>query len=123
MTKDSYRDGPLTCHLHPCSQAKCLTSLVNRTLKLSEEEALHAITWRTQDAESKLESEQQKIIAKGEKLIEITTAINKQLTMLLAIVQENDRERETLKLELTRSQDQVDPKDILHFYTVSNKFN
>ena len=96
---------------------------MNRTLKLSEEEALHAITWRTQDAESKLESEQQKIIAKGEKLIEITTAINKQLTMLLAIVQENDRERETLKLELTRSQDQVDPKDILHFYTVSKKFN
>ena len=84
---------------------------------------MHAITWRTQDAESKLESEQQKIIAKGEKLIEITTAINKQLTMLLAIVQENDRERETLKLELTRSQDQVDPKDILHFYTVSKKIN
>ena len=80
-----------------------------RTLKLSEEEAMHAIALRTQEEKmsSSLLSEQQRIVAKGERLIEITTAINKQLTMLLAIIQENERERESLRRELSRSQDQV----------------
>ena len=95
--------------LSALSQAKSLTSLVNRTLKLSEEEAMHAIALRTQEEKmsSSLLSEQQRIVAKGERLIEITTAINKQLTMLLAIIQENERERESLRRELSRSQDQV----------------
>ena len=82
--------------LSALSQAKSLTSLVNRSLKISEEEALEVMS-----------GEQQRILAKGERLIEITTTINKQLTVLLAIIQENERERESLRRELSRSQDQV----------------
>ena len=51
-------------------------------------------------------AEQQRVVARGERLVEITMAINKQLTQLLAIIQENEREREALRRELARSQDQ-----------------
>ena len=95
--------------LSALSQAKILTSLVNRTLKLSEEEAMAAMAIKTQEEKMATGaiSEQQRIVAKGERLIEITTAINKQLTLLLAIIQDNEREREALKRELSKSQDQV----------------
>lgn len=101
--------------LSALSQAKSLTALVNKTLKISEEEAVRAMALRRRgDKTSMAEreksayiSDQQRIVAKGEKLIEITTAINKQLTMLLAIIQENEKEREALRRELSRSQDQV----------------
>ena len=95
--------------LSALSQAKVLTSLVNRTLKLSEEEAMAAMAIKTQEEKmaTGVISEQQRIVAKGERLIEITTAINKQLTLLLAIIQDNEREREALKRELSKSQDQV----------------
>ena len=95
--------------LSALSQAKILTSLVNRTLKLSEEEAMAAMAIKTQEEKmaTGVISEQQRIVAKGERLIEITTAINKQLTLLLAIIQDNEREREALKRELSKSQDQV----------------
>ena len=95
--------------LSALSQAKILTSLVNRTLKLSEEEAIAAMAIKTQEEKvaTGVTSEQQRIVAKGERLIEITTAINKQLTLLLAIIQDNEREREALKRELSKSQDQV----------------
>ena len=83
--------------LSALSQAKVLTSLVNRTLKLSEEEAMAALAIKNQEEK----------MATGERLIEITTAINKQLTLLLAIIQDNEREREALKRELAKSQDQV----------------
>ena len=89
--------------LSALSQAKSLTSLVNRSLKISEEEALEVMSGEA----AGLLAEQQRIVAKGERLIEITTTINKQLTMLLAIIQENERERESLRRELSRSQDQV----------------
>ena len=95
--------------LSALSQAKVLTSLVNRTLKLSEEEAMAALAIKNQEEKiaTGVISEQQRIVAKGERLIEITTAINKQLTLLLAIIQDNEREREALKRELAKSQDQV----------------
>ena len=98
--------------LSALSQAKILTSLVNRTLKLSEEEAMAAMAIKTQEEKmaTGVISEQQRIVAKGERLIEITTAINKQLTLLLAIIQDNEREREALKRELSKSQDQVNTK-------------
>ena len=98
--------------LSALSQAKILTSLVNRTLKLSEEEAMAAMAIKTQEEKmaTGVISEQQRIVAKGERLIEITTAINKQLTLLLAIIQDNEREREALKRELSKSQDQVSTK-------------
>ena len=89
--------------LSALSQAKSLTSLVNRSLKISEEEALEVMSGEAAGCLA----EQQRIVAKGERLIEITTAINKQLTLLLAIIQENERERESLRRELSRSQDQV----------------
>ena len=88
--------------LSALSQAKSLTSLVNRSLKISEEEALEVMS-----GEAGALAEQQRIVAKGERLIEITTTINKQLTMLLAIIQENERERESLRRELSCSQEQV----------------
>ena len=88
--------------LSALSQAKTLTSLVNRTLKLSEEEALAALD----PAAAGQVAEQQRVVARGERLVEITMAINKQLTQLLAIIQENEREREALRRELARSQDQ-----------------
>ena len=76
--------------------------MVKLPVKISEEEALEVMF-----GEAGALAEQQKIVAKGERLIEITTTINKQLTMLLAIIQENERERESLRRELSRSQDQV----------------
>ena len=90
--------------LSALSQAKVLTSLVNRTLKLSEEEAMAALAIKNQEEKmaTGVISEQQRIVAKGERLIEITTAINKQLTLLLAIIQDNEREREALKRELAK---------------------
>ena len=90
--------------LSALSQAKVLTSLVNRTLKLSEEEAMAAMAIKNQEEKmaTGVISEQQRIVAKGERLIEITTAINKQLTLLLAIIQDNEREREALKRELAK---------------------
>eukprot|EP00090_Calanus_glacialis_P001354 TRINITY_DN10965_c0_g1_i1.p1 TRINITY_DN10965_c0_g1~~TRINITY_DN10965_c0_g1_i1.p1 ORF type:complete len:480 (-),score=69.09 TRINITY_DN10965_c0_g1_i1:100-1464(-) len=101
--------------LSALSQAKSLTALVNKTLKISEEEAVRAMALRRRGDKTSLAdrekasfvSDQQRIVAKGEKLIEITSAINKQLTMLLAIIQENEKERESLRRELSRSQDQV----------------
>jgi len=101
--------------LSALSQAKSLTALVNKTLKISEEEAVRAIALRRRGDKTSISereksayiSDQQRIVAKGEKLIEITTAINKQLTMLLSIIQENEKEREALRRELSRSQDQV----------------
>ena len=97
--------------LSALSQAKSLTALVNKTLKLSEEEAMQAMSLRSQEDKmsSSTLSEQQRIVAKGERLIEITMAINKQLTMLLTIIQENEKERESLRRELARTQDQVTP--------------
>lgn len=97
--------------LSALSQAKSLTALVNKTLKLSEEEAMQAMSLRSQEDKmsSSMLSEQQRIVAKGERLIEITMAINKQLTMLLTIIQENEKERESLRRELARTQDQVTP--------------
>ena len=89
--------------LSALSQAKSLTSLVNRSLKISEEDALEVMSGEA----AGLLAEQQRIVAKGERLIEITTTINKQLTVLLAIIQENERERESLRRELSRSQEQV----------------
>jgi len=101
--------------LSALSQAKSLTALVNKTLKISEEEAVRAMAIRRRGDKTSIAerekasflSDQQRIVAKGEKLIEITSAINKQLTMLLAIIQENEKERESLRRELSRSQDQV----------------
>ena len=110
--------------LSALSQAKTLTSLVNKTLKLSEEEAMQAMSLRTQEEKlsSSLISEQQRIVAKGERLIEITMAINKQLTMLLTIIQENEKERESLRRELARSQDQVSIIDIIDEFSIVRCF-
>ena len=88
-------------------------------MKLSEEDAVTALTSKVQEdsvsSSSALQPEQQKIIARGERLVEITTAINRQLTMLLGIIQENERERECLRRELNRSQDQVKCSTYLTF--------
>ena len=109
--------------LSALSQAKVLTSLVNRTLKLSEEEAMAAMAIKTQEEKmaTGVISEQQRIVAKGERLIEITTAINKQLTLLLAIIQDNEREREALKRELSKSQDQVKTLNFIYIYKSKSK--
>jgi len=115
-TSSQINSGPKTAAeilLAALNQAKSLTALVNKTLKISEEEAVRAMALRKRGDKtcpmdkSSFTSEQQRIVAKGEKLIEITSAINKQLTMLLAIIQENEKERESLRRELSRSQDQV----------------
>jgi len=90
------------------AQARALTVLVNKSLKVSEEEAVRALASRRRGGvAADVEESQARILAKGERLVEITSAINKQLTLLLTIVQENEKERENLRRELCRSQEQV----------------
>jgi len=90
------------------AQARALTALVNKSLKVSEEEAVRALASRRRGGVAgEVEESQARIVAKGERLVEITSAINKQLTLLLTIVQENEKERDNLRRELCRSQEQV----------------
>ena len=78
--------------LNTLSQAKALTALVNKSLKISEEDAMRAMTSGTKDevegrVETTFKMDQHRGISRGEKLVKITIAINKQLTLLLAIIQ------------------------------------
>jgi len=95
--------------LSALSQARSLTSLVNKTLKISEEEAARAMALRSAGrvGEAGAGADQQRTLAKGERLIEITTGINRQLTTLLAIIQEGEKERAVLRRQVGRAQEQV----------------
>ena len=99
--------------LSALSQARSLTSLVNKTLKISEEEAARAMALRSAGRVGEAEggagggADQQRTLAKGERLIEITTGINRQLTTLLAIIQEGEKERAVLRRQVGRAQEQV----------------
>ena len=78
-------------------QAKSLTSLVNTNLKVTEEDLLV----RSAPARDAL------LCPGGSQLVQITASMNHHLTDLLAVMQEKDDEREMLRAELTKCQDQI----------------
>jgi len=75
------------------AQAKSLTSFVNSSLQVTEAEL---VTSREPGAG-----------AGGQQLVQITTSMNQHLTDLLAILQERDLERDVLRRELAKCQDQI----------------
>ena len=79
-------------------QAKSLTSLVNTALKVEEEDLL------TREARSAREA---LLCPGGSQLVQITASMNHHLTDLLGVLQEKDEEREMLRTELTKCQDQI----------------
>ena len=79
-------------------QAKSLTSLVNTNLKVTEEDLLTSTTAPARDA---------LLCPGGSQLVQITASMNHHLTDLLAVLQEKDEERELLRAELTKCQEQI----------------
>jgi len=79
------------------AQAENLTSLVNQSLKVTEEEGEASATAKEKRFPG----------PPGDKLIAITTTMNQHLTSLLTIIQDREEERERWRRELARSQEQV----------------
>ena len=70
------------------AQAKALTALVNKSLKMAEEDAIRAIdTRKNGETDERLETSVHRRVSRGEKLVEITIGISKQLTYLLQMIQ------------------------------------
>lgn len=85
------------------SQAKSLTSFVNSNLKITEED----LVARSSPVKEIHSAARSVLGPSGEQLVQITTSMNQHLTDLLAIMQERDEEREVLKRELAKSQEQI----------------
>eukprot|EP00090_Calanus_glacialis_P005930 TRINITY_DN14639_c0_g1_i1.p1 TRINITY_DN14639_c0_g1~~TRINITY_DN14639_c0_g1_i1.p1 ORF type:complete len:1421 (-),score=247.02 TRINITY_DN14639_c0_g1_i1:1497-5759(-) len=85
------------------SQAKSLTSFVNSNLKITEED----LVARSSPVKEIHSASRSVLGPSGEQLVQITTSMNQHLTDLLAIMQERDEEREVLKRELAKSQEQI----------------
>ena len=79
------------------SQAKSLTSLVNTNLKVTEQDL---VARNAPDREALL-------CPGGSQLVQITSSMNHHLTDLLALMQEKEEEREMLKKELSKCQEQI----------------
>ena len=79
------------------SQAKSLTSLVNTNLKVTEQDLVS----RSSPAREAL------LCPGGSQLVQITTSMNHHLTDLLALMQEKEEEREMLRKELSKCQEQI----------------
>jgi len=86
------------------SQAKSLTSFVNSNLKITEEDL---VVSRSSPAKEIPSGARSVLGPSGEQLVQITTSMNQHLTDLLAIMQDRDEEREMLKRELAKSQEQI----------------
>jgi len=85
------------------SQAKSLTSFVNTNLKITEED----LVARSSPAREIPSTARSVLGPSGEQLVQITTSMNQHLTDLLAVMQDRDEEREMLKRELAKSQEQI----------------
>ena len=91
------------------SQARSLTSFVNSSLKVTEQDLVTARSSPSRDHDSSPGHHSSLVTPgpSGAQLVQITTSMNQHLTDLLAIMQERDSEREVLRRELSRCQDQI----------------
>lgn len=92
------------------SQAKSLTSFVNSNLKVTEQDLVTRSSpcRDTTDTGANGGTQGQPLPGpSGAQLVQITTSMNQHLTDLLAIMQERDTERDVLRRELAKCQDQI----------------
>jgi len=80
-------------------QARSLTQVVNQSLKVTEEDLVSRGS-PVRDLPSTLTST-------GDQLVQISSSMNQHLTELVGILQEREQERDLLKRELAKYQDQV----------------
>ena len=87
------------------SQAKSLTSFVNNSLKVTEKD----VVARKSPARDPVHVPRDPMVSGpgGSQLVQITTSMNQHLTDLLAVIQEKDMERDLLRRELSKCQDQI----------------
>ena len=85
------------------SQAKSLTHFVNSSLRVGEED----VVARGSPAREPPPSSGSLLGPAGDQLIQITSSMNQHLTDLLAVMSERDEERELLRRQLAKSQDQI----------------
>ena len=85
------------------TQAKSLTQYVNGSLRVGEED----LVARGSPARDPLPASQGVLGPPGDQLIHITSSMNQHLTDLLAVMTERDEEREVLRRQLAKSQDQI----------------
>ena len=84
------------------SQAKSLTHFVNSSLRVGEEDVVaRGSPAREPPPSGSL------LGPAGDQLIQITASMNQHLTDLLAVMSERDEERELLRRQLAKSQDQI----------------
>lgn len=84
------------------SQAKSLTQYVNSSLRIGEEEVVRGGSpGREPMAKGPVLGPQ------GDQLVQITTSMNQHLTDLLAVMQERDNERDMMRRQLAKSNDQI----------------
>ena len=84
------------------SQAKSLTHFVNSSLRVGEEDVVaRGSPAREPPSSGSL------LGPAGDQLIQITASMNQHLTDLLAVMSERDEERELLRRQLAKSQDQI----------------
>ena len=102
------------------SQAKSLTSFVNSSLKLTEKD----IVARSSPARDARETSSRDHVTpapgpSGAQLVHITSSMNQHLTDLLSIIQERDMERDMLRRELTKCQDQIKGNMICKLFDIT----
>ena len=85
------------------SQAKSLTHFVNSSLRVGEED----LVARGSPAREPSTTSGSLLGPAGDQLIAITASMNQHLTDLLAVMSERDEERELLRRQLAKSQDQI----------------
>jgi len=85
------------------AQAKSLTQFVNSSLRVGEED----LVARTSPARELTAVTKTVLGPSGDQLIQITSSMNQHLTDLLAVMQERDEEREVLRRQLAKSQEQI----------------
>ncbi|XP_063236975.1 rho guanine nucleotide exchange factor 11-like isoform X2 [Bacillus rossius redtenbacheri] len=83
------------------NQANQLSALLNEVLQVTEEEAVSAASEARSNRASRMPA------VPANKLQDISSALNKQLTHLLKLVRDRDEERERLRRELQRSREQL----------------
>ena len=97
------------------SQAKSLTSFVNSSLKLTEKD----IVARSSPGRDTRDHVAHVPGPSGAQLVHITSSMNQHLTDLLSIIQERDMERDMLRRELTKCQDQIKGNMICKLFDIT----
>ncbi|XP_023714771.1 rho guanine nucleotide exchange factor 12 isoform X5 [Cryptotermes secundus] len=90
------------------NQANQLTSVLNDTLRVTEEDAVSATSEVVPGSSARAGQKIERLPGvPSHKLQSISTALNTQLTQLLKIIKDRDEERERLRRELQRSREQL----------------